>query len=456
MNLKAPDVILNTTLADLYRADGLLQGENLVLLPCYWCSDVDYRESIPRTSKYLYQGTPVPHSTNETRDLVIQCLSLECQRFLFAAGNVKAVLFDFCDDGDCKSEATETLSVLIKEQQPNVSFASGFQDLKRKIKSSQIAVVVPHEYLSSNRQLINPDTLYTLLSKRCLAISGLPTPQSILLDLDELDGSVEQKLALASSWIRCFNLPRVFKTQQGMSGEGTFLVRTEEERSDLIKCLYMSTLRRTLASVTPTNKYLYPSTLISQEMINQAWGCFAASFFVKRSGECVFLGACRQEMSDSNLWLGASIKYLDQDRLRRILWGTVSETSTFLARRGYHGPAGADIVLQNGVNDRQALQPLIIDLNVRMTGSLVLCFLRAHLSEQRGLHEACITQRLRFPLRRGEFQDLLAREISSSRVIIVAWFQDRRLKHSWGTMILGGENAESLESLKERIKALSV
>lgn len=455
MSPKVPGIILDTTLADLYRSDGVLDGKNLTLLPCYWCSDVDYQEKIPKTSKYLYQGTPVPHDTNDTGDLVIQCLSLECQRFLFVAGSMEAVLFDFSEDGDCRLEVAETLSVLFKEQQPNIGFSSGLRDLKRKTSSSLLAVVVPHEDLFSNRQVIHPDILYTLLSKRCLAISGLPTPRSLLLDLDELDGSVEQKIALASSWIRCFKLPRVFKTQQGMSSVGTFLVHTEQERSDLINDLSTSILRRTLASVTPNNKYLYPSTLISQEMISHASGCFACSFFVKHSGECVFLGACRQDMSDSNAWLGANINYLEQDRLRRRLWGTVSRISSFLVTQGYYGPAGADIILEGSVNGRQALKPLIIDLNVRMTGSLALCFLHGHFSERRGLHEACITQRLRFLLRRAEFQNLLAREVSSGELIVVAWFYDRKTKHSWGTMILGGKNAESLKSLNDRVKALS-
>lgn len=456
MSPKAPGIALDATLADLYRDDGVLESDKLVLLPCYWSSDIDYKENIPRTSKYLYQGTHVPQDTRETRDLTIQCLMIECQRFLFTAGNMEAVLFDFSADGDCGVEAAETLSVLSNEQQPKIYFSYGLHDLKRKSNVSRLVVVVPHEDLSSNCQSIHPDILYTLLSKRCLAISGLPTPRSVLLDLDEMDGSVEQKLALASSWIRSFKLPRVFKTQQGMSSVGTFLVHTEKERSDLIELLSTSVLRRTLAAVTPNNKYLHPSTLISQEMISQASECFATSFFLKRSGECLFLGACRQEMSDSNAWLGASINYLEQDRFREILWGTVSRTSKFLFAQGYYGPAGADIIIFGGqVRGPQARQPLIVDLNVRMTGSLTLCFLHDHFSKQRGLHQACITQRLKFRLRRKEFQDLLAGEIASGKVIIVAWFYDQDLKHSWGILVLGGEDSERLRKLNERVKALS-
>ncbi|KAL8856662.1 MAG: hypothetical protein Q9178_006729 [Gyalolechia marmorata] len=455
MSPRVPEIVLDTTLADLYGGIGLPQGQNPTLLPCYWCSDIDYRRDIPSTSRYLYQGIPIPHGRDETKDLVVQCLSLECQRFLFAAGTMEAVLFDLNEDGDCRGEAAETLSVLSKEQQPNICFSSGLWDLKRRIPQSQLAVVIPHERLSTHRQVIDPDILYTLLSKRFLATSGLPTPPSVLLDLDELDGSAEQKLALASLWISCFKLPRVFKTQQGMSSVGTFVIRTEQERRELIDTLSTSILRRTLAGVTSKNKHLYPSTLISQEIIKHAGECFATSFFVKRGGECIFLGACQQEMSDSNAWLGASIRYLEQDRLRQRLWETISRISNLLAKKGYYGPAGADIILEYKSNGRQTLQPLIIDLNVRMTGSLSLCFLHGHFSERRGMHDACITQRLRFSLQRDQFQDILAREVASGQIIIVAWFYDGKKKFSWGTMILGGENAESLEILYRRVKALA-
>lgn len=241
--------------------------------------------------------------------------------------------------------------MLFKGQQPNIGFSSGFQDLRRKTSSSLLAVVVPHEDLFSTRQIIHPDGLYKLLSTRCLAISGLPTPRSIFLDLDDQDGTVEQKIILASSWIRCFILPRVFKTQQGMSSVGTFLIHTEYERNDLVNELSASILRRTLVSVTPTNRHLYPSTLISQEMVSQTSECLASSFFVNGNGECVFLGACRQEVSDSNAWLGACINYLEQSSLRRSLWRTLSRISSFLFTQGYYGPVGVDIILKGRVDD---------------------------------------------------------------------------------------------------------
>ena len=68
----------------------------------------------------------------------------------------------------------------------------------------------------------------------------------------------------------------------------------------------------------------------------------------------------------------------------------------------------------------QPSQHWIIDLNVRMTGSLTLAFLRGHFSERRGLHEAMITQRFRFKHKRDDFRKLFAHEIAEGKLIIVA------------------------------------
>lgn len=139
-----------------------------------------------------------------------------------------------------------------------------------------------------------------------------------------------------------------------MSSVGTFLVRTEREREALIRSLTKVILRNTLVSVNSTNAHLYPSSLLSQEMLTQAQECFAVSFFVRRNGDAIFLGACRQDMdSDSNAWLGASICYLDQDRLRQQLGPLVCQISKYLYEEGYYGPAGKSAfgVTQSQISD---------------------------------------------------------------------------------------------------------
>lgn len=340
MDVSKPQVTLDTTLADLYADEHRDGDPKIILVPCYWCSDLDYNELIPKTSKYLYQGTPPPSTEKEKRELVIQCLSLESQRFTFSAGHMETVLFDLSGFSS-KLDAIKTLNVLPNRQRPNVTFAKGIDDLIHKKPEAQLALVVPHEKFDSHQQTVNPEVLYRLLSKRGLALSGLPTPQTDILDLDRSSGSVDSKLSRAVFWMRSFDLPRVFKTQQGMSSVGTFLVRTPLERESLVDYLSKDILRTTLNSVNPTNAYLYPSSLLSQEMITQAQECFATSFFVRRNADAVFLGACRQDMdSESNAWLGASIRYLDQDRLQSRLWPVVCQISRYLHEEGYYGPAG--------------------------------------------------------------------------------------------------------------------
>ena len=60
------DVVIDTTLADLYAKDSRIGDKRLTLVPCYWCPDlVYYMETIAKTSKYLYQGTTAPTTPAE-------------------------------------------------------------------------------------------------------------------------------------------------------------------------------------------------------------------------------------------------------------------------------------------------------------------------------------------------------------------------------------------------------
>ena len=162
-----------------------------------------------------------------------------------------------------------TVKTLHKRQRPKVNFVPGLEDLMAKNAEAQLAVVVSHESFASHPQVVDPDVLSELLSKRCLALSGLPTPKTEILDLDQLHGSVSGKLDLAGTLFRGFSLPRVSKTQQGMSSVGTFLVRTEKERKGLIGHLRKEILLPTLEGVKFTNRHLFPSSLLAQKIITE-------------------------------------------------------------------------------------------------------------------------------------------------------------------------------------------
>lgn len=450
--MEQSDVVLDTTLADLYANDSHVDGRPLSLVPCYWCSDVDYTETVAKTSKYLYQGTTAPTTPAEIRDLVIQCLSLESQRFAFAAGNMETTFFDF-ENRVGRLDAIKTMKTLHQTQRPKLNFVAGLEDLMAKNAEAQLVVIVPHESLASHPQVVDPDVLYELLSKRCLALSGLPTPKTEIFDLDQLHGPVSGKLDLAETWIRGFPLPRVFKTQQGMSSVGTFLVRTEREREALIGHLRKDILLTTLGGVNFTNRHLFPSSLLAQKMIMELSDCFSTAFWVRKNADCQFLGACRQDFSETNAWLGATIRYSEQEALKRKLWTTVSQITQFLHEWGYYGPAGADIMIED--DGRQNLRQWIIDLNVRMTGSLTLAFLKGHFTSRR-LDEACITQRFKFPMKRDRFRKMFYSEIKAGRLIIVAWFTDPQTSHSSANLILGAEDGVALQILHDNIKAASV
>lgn len=110
----------------------------------------------------------------------------------------------------------------------------------------------------------------------------------------------------------------------------------------------------------------------------------------------------------------------------------------------------------SNVPSTQLSRHWVIDLNVRMTGSLTLALLRGHFSERKGLHEASITQRFKFKHKRDDFRKLFALEIAEGRLIIVAWFHDALSGFSWGNLVVGGENEKRLKVVMDKIRSVSI
>lgn len=109
------------------------------------------------------------------------------------------------------------------------------------------------------------------------------------------------------------------------------------------------------------------------------------------------------------------------------------------------------------IPDTSSAQPSrlwIIDLSVRITGSLTLAFLLGHFSERMGLYEASITQRFKFKHKSDDFRKLFAPEISEGRLIIVAWFYHAISEFSWGNTIVAEEEG-SLKGLMEKVRSVA-
>lgn len=474
-----PTIKLDITFADLYQADGC--KTNLPLfIPYSPNSEFDFTANFPRTTKYIYQNLVESRDISPTslvRRLGIKFLALNPQRYMFPAGNMPVAVFDVFDlaareSRVGKQDAIETLNVLSEAQRPDLRFYSGPRDFDGFGDTTMpFALLLPMDILEKQAHVIEPTLHFELLSKRALAISGLKTPESQILDLDNLpdleeycDQSVEQKhdpeakllkvkkqLDAAVDFINRRSLPFVLKLQQTVGGLGSFFAWTETQRQDLIINL-LPVLQSLLEKVDAINAHLRPSSLIIQDLItgvkdHETGLC--VNFFVKKDGQYTCLGVCDQEFtSDGSKWVGGSISYQTQDTLQSDLGATMQEVATFLYGKGYYGPAGVDVMVDD--QERQ----WVVDLNVRSCSSVILGLLRGHFEKERGFHEAVLLPILKFPFDRLKFRRKFNRDLEFGRLIVVSWFYDEVEDIGWASLVLGAEDKRMLKEFVERVRAL--
>jgi hypothetical protein len=288
--------------------------------------------------------------------------------------------------------------------------------------------------------MTNPDLLYELQSKRGLALSGLPTPATEVHGFDDCMAYPDATRAYvdqAMNVIRQQEVPFVLKLQQSISGGGTYIVRTEEQRSEFIAIMQDTVLPRVFVKVNESNRHLHPSSLILQEVVSGSGDTFGVTFFVDKIGNYTFIACTKQQTSDGN-YIGSYICYTKQASQERRFAGLIEKIATYLHRRGYHGPCGADIMEEE--NGRQ----VVVDLNVRITSSMILGPLKGHFWERRRLSDARLIPEVKTRLSRKEFGDRLKDHIASGRVIVPAWFIDIDTGVSWVSVIVGGDNEEDL------------
>lgn len=231
------------------------------------------------------------------------------------------------------------------------------------------------------------------------------------------------------------------------------MVSTSEELSELKKILSTRTLPKLLSQVNAINAHLKPATLILSEMITNPIGDWGLTFFVKKTGEAVYLAATQQVVDFTKAWIGSTISYTRQEMLKQKFTPTMQEIGTWLRRYGYYGPCGADI-LEVVQENNQAATLLIVDLNVRTSGSLVLGLMKGHFLEQRGLHEA-MSFSVTVKMTRESFIDRFRSQFQDGRIVIVSWFEDVESVVSYGNLVIGGEDKTRLEKEIEKVKEVA-
>lgn len=454
--LSAPvPIVLDMTLRDLYTCEG--GGEDITLAFAVPTAEVQMAAGIPLSTKFTYQ-TPI-YPTYDSDFLARRYLQLVPQAFAFMAGKMPLVMFDLDQNAEesrvlnskslrpHQADAYRVLDQLNPHQRPELTFVEKPSDIKFGQKS-RLAVVSPMDCLLPLPHLVDPEVHYEALSKRGLALSGIPTPASEIVDTvlgpaqisdhELVDIEVQRMM----DRIRSRQPPFVIKMPQSLSGHGTFIVRTKADRADAIRTLEPET-KRMLNQINSLNARINPCSLILQSMTPGE--AVALSLLITKSGRPIFTACCSQLFHANGKWAGNFCDYREQETLRAQYADTAAKIGAYMHKLGYWGPLGADIM--TGADGGQ----LVIDINARVTGSHPLGALRGHFVRL-GLNVANIFSCLMLRLTREEFEEEFRQELLQFGSIVVnAWIHMKDGKTSMATVALAAEDREKLNELVERL-----
>ncbi|CAG8972031.1 hypothetical protein HYALB_00004895 [Hymenoscyphus albidus] len=298
--------------------------------------------------------------------------------------------------------------------------------------------------------VVDPEVHYEVQSKRGLAVSGIPTPSSEVIDTilrpDQVNVSslVEPEVARMTKPIVTRSPPFVIKMAQSCSGQGVWVVRSEADKKNALDTIARA-LPKLIQQTVESNQHLNPSSFILQEMVpSETRGL---SLFITKAGRPIFLGCCRQYVDDTGHWAGGFMSYDEQKALELEYASIAKDIARHCHKVGYYGPFGVD-VMDDGKN-----QKLVIDPNARVQGTTPLCFLKDHFTS-RNMKESVIFFPLFLTCTLDEFEKIFASELSDGSLIIIGWSHYSQI--SVTSVILGAENQEKLGAFIYRLKVYKV
>ncbi|RAL11221.1 putative solid-state culture specific protein [Aspergillus homomorphus CBS 101889] len=390
-------ILLDTTLHDLYMLDTDGAHHGVITTYPYPCQ-AERETPNPFSSEHFLYGITFPNTTVSNNMQII----LECgiaQRYSFITGHAPVILFDSlppitppsAQESFQSSPIIDILTLysqLHPSQRPQVHFPRNASEIHLP-PNTRIAIIVPQVELAHLPHIVAPET------------HGHP-------------------------------LPFVVKVSIAVSGRGTFLIRTEPDRRAActrLRAIFTPPSRTSPIAKTPTSS---PS----------AWSCsrsslpgeaYGLTFFVTQTGRAVFLAASRQQFNAEGQWRGGWVSFPAQRALRERYWSTITAIADELHACGYYGTVGADVMVDE--TGRQ----LVVDVNLRVTGSYHLGLLRGHFV-RRGLVVVAVLSPLFVMGERRVFEERVAEEVAEGRLIVTAWVHGLRGGKGYAAVTLPGED----------------
>lgn len=423
---------LDTTVADLYRECGI-RGPFVATMYCVF-GHMDLHPSFAREVVYPEDAEPVPYAADDTAAMARLrrvILRLKPLRRAFGLGRMDVLFFA---PHITEAATARALAQLPPDQRPRPRIvdldAPGFaQALRDATGDAALLFWRPQGWMDAHRCLLDPRGMFDLNSKRFLLTSGMRTPASALVDV--------QRLALddPACVFRSRALPFVAKLLRAGCGFGTFIVKTEAQRSALLASLAACKARGTTDVLL--SQYIDLALDLSVHFVVGAPGTAHG-----RDSPLV-MGVTVQTLTADGKWAGGHIDYSRQDELRTLVWDTLRDTTRRLPE-AFVGWAGVDIVA-----DRLGAQ-WVVDLNARLTGSMPICLMSGHFWRERALPLAQFAA-FEYAATEDAIYDRLQPLVATGRVIITATAE---IEHglSMADVVWGGRDATHLSEVEKWIR----
>ncbi|MCC5605239.1 carbamoylphosphate synthase large subunit [Nostoc sp. CHAB 5834] len=219
-------------------------------------------------------------------------------------------------------------------------------DLSHSERFDKLISLFPFDHLKPEKHAVDPDTHYRLLSKVTLAELGVQCPKYESYNLHQVN--IED--------IQLPQFPYLIKTSHGLSGEGTYIIKSA---SDLNYCL--EEIRKYL------NIKLLDTIIVSEFVKNEVQN-YCVQFYINKLGEITLIGTTAQLVTPEGNYLGGLIDYRNTDMSK--FFEMIANLGQYAHKQGYFGVIGFDVL------EDQEGQFYAIDANFRVNGSTPLCLQR--------------------------------------------------------------------------------
>ncbi|PIG69167.1 hypothetical protein AARAC_005085 [Aspergillus arachidicola] len=296
--------------------------------------------------------------------------------------------------GQAWNNIERALSQFSEHQRPIVQYidldSSNFEvDRQSALEGRKLVYWRPKSWMSKESCLVAPEVSYELNDKQFLSHLGIPTPAMEIIQLAQ--------------------------PKQQDSGQGTFIVTTEEARHQILDAMSRY--------VTRGGEEVQLSELARSKRPH-----YGVNFFVddNETTEPEFLGATEQ-----------------QGDLERALGDTISAVAHTLRQSTYIGWVGIDVIFDH--HDR----PLVVDLNARMAGGIALSLFSKHFLSL-GLPLAQVDT-VSFAGPASRIYDILSAKIESGQIIITLAMEISDAD-SMALVVFGGQTRDYLTTTHQWIQ----